>query len=891
MAATTMATAAGAMVLLYYVLARRLSSSSTDPKSSPDNDDEGYNSKSRRKIRPAQAPATWFETMTTLSETLRFTYSETLGKWPLGDLAFGINYLLRRQLLHNMPLMGWNGQELDNYLKCLHIPNLKASIYKARDMISIERRQYALAVRNALVFATAAISHQLWQTQEHYELLRRIAVAELRSCRELYKSKLFDLEYEDILNNCQALDQSTPLVACYAIDDVGNVQVASVYAGENSVQLKGSEIIAELKYYLWLLTIGILFSKKPFPVFLESAGFTEADVLLQKPKAGILKPAFTIICDKKSKCFLLLIRGTHSIKDTLTAATGAVVPFHHSVIHDGGISNLILGYAHCGMVAAARWIAKLSIPSLLEALKENPGYEVKVVGHSLGGGTAALLTYILREQKDLSFISCITFAPGYSGKRNYACRKVNSSIFLEHPDQTDDIVVGHTSFIGQHSPFGSSFEFLFMEEWGDAKTVTILHVEGLDSCLRLFAIEVPAKSPSDNHFNLENSVTFLYIDPRKLYTCDKFLLFPKLIPTPGYPKCSISMPAACMTWELAESGKHFITTIINGSDLVPTFSTASIDDLRTEVTASSWLNDLRDQVEQTRVLNVVFRSATALGSRLPSMANARAKVAGAGAMLRPVSSSTQVVMKRAQNVAQAVVRTRSTLSAWSCMGARRRPVGNAPTDDFSETSLILEKHADSLTSDTGPDHDSNNIDHCSSSGGSGSGSGHDDSDEEELLIPVDHTTSKSEHISEGELLYELEKELQRQENEPHIQAQQEEEEAAAEEIIEEEKVIADSVDAEQPLLSSDNSENYHLYPPGRIMHIVSIMSNNPVDQEQDHDHDHDTLTEEHENVGIYETPRELYGKLRLSRTMINDHYMPMYKKMMEKLLVELEKQI
>lgn len=38
-----------------------------------------------------------------------------------------------------------------------------------------------------------------------------------------------------------------------------------------------------------------------------------------------------------------------------------------------------------------------------------------------------------------------------------------------------------------------------------------------------------------------------------------------------------------MTWDLAESGKHFITTLINGSDLVPTFSTASIDDLRFEV--------------------------------------------------------------------------------------------------------------------------------------------------------------------------------------------------------------------------------------------------------------------------------------------------------------------
>ena len=45
----------------------------------------------------------------------------------------------------------------------------------------------------------------------------------------------------------------------------------------------------------------------------------------------------------------------------------------------------------------------------------------------------------------------------------------------------------------------------------------------------------------------------------------------------------VDLAAACMTWELAESGKNFITTIINGSDLVPTFSTSSVDDLRSEV--------------------------------------------------------------------------------------------------------------------------------------------------------------------------------------------------------------------------------------------------------------------------------------------------------------------
>lgn len=68
-----------------------------------------------------------------------------------------------------------------------------------------------------------------------------------------------------------------------------------------------------------------------------------------------------------------------------------------------------------------------------------------------------------------------------------------------------------------------------------------------------------------------------------------------------------------------------------------------------QVTASAWLNDLRNQIERTRVLSTVYRSASALGSRLPSMASAKAKVAGAGAILRPVSSGTQVCILRSCN--------------------------------------------------------------------------------------------------------------------------------------------------------------------------------------------------------------------------------------------------
>lgn len=67
----------------------------------------------------------------------------------------------------------------------------------------------------------------------------------------------------------------------------GNLSVASVYAGSDCVLLKGPEIVEELHELLRLLTLCMLFSKKPFPVFLDSAGFSSHDVLLQKPKAGV----------------------------------------------------------------------------------------------------------------------------------------------------------------------------------------------------------------------------------------------------------------------------------------------------------------------------------------------------------------------------------------------------------------------------------------------------------------------------------------------------------------------------------------------------------------------------------------------------------------------------
>lgn len=75
----------------------------------------------------------------------------------------------------------------------------------------------------------------------------------------------------------------------YYIHFQGNLDVASTYASKNCIQLKGPEIMTELIHLLRLLNLCMLFSKKSFPVFLESAGYALEDVLLQEPKAGVRK--------------------------------------------------------------------------------------------------------------------------------------------------------------------------------------------------------------------------------------------------------------------------------------------------------------------------------------------------------------------------------------------------------------------------------------------------------------------------------------------------------------------------------------------------------------------------------------------------------------------------
>jgi hypothetical protein len=81
----------------------------------------------------------------------------------------------------------------------------------------------------------------------------------------------------------------------------------------------------------------------------------------------------------------------------------------------------------------------------------------------------------------------------------------------------------------------------------------------------------------------------------------------------------------------------------------------------------------------------------------------------------------------------------------------------------------------------------------------------------------------------------------------------------------------------EPISASDSRQ---LFPPGRIIHMVALA---PPDSNPDEG------TSSNEIIEIYETPRDLYGKIRLAPNMIKEHYMPSYISTMESLLVQLQK--
>ena len=98
---------------------------------------------------------------------------------------------------------------------------------------------------------------------------------------------------------------------------------------------------------------------------------------------GVVLPAYALVRDGER--FVLAIRGSQGLGDALIDACCA------PAAHAGG-------WVHAGVLAATRALLDRIIPALAEARVAHPGLPLVLLGHSLGGGIAAVAAMELRGE-------------------------------------------------------------------------------------------------------------------------------------------------------------------------------------------------------------------------------------------------------------------------------------------------------------------------------------------------------------------------------------------------------------------------------------------------------------------------------------------------------------
>lgn len=131
------------------------------------------------------------------------------------------------------------------------------------------------------------------------------------------------------------------------------------------------------------------------------------DIVLVRLKGeNPLRPGYYIAVDDSTRTVVLVIRGTLTLSDALTDITCTLRDF-------------LGGKAHHGISISAVNIFE-DIQTILEAVLYRTRYDLVICGHSLGGGTAVLLTLYILHLRDAQTttpalskcgVHCYAFAP------------------------------------------------------------------------------------------------------------------------------------------------------------------------------------------------------------------------------------------------------------------------------------------------------------------------------------------------------------------------------------------------------------------------------------------------------------------------------------------------
>eukprot|EP00475_Leptophrys_vorax_P024904 TRINITY_DN3457_c0_g1_i1.p1 TRINITY_DN3457_c0_g1~~TRINITY_DN3457_c0_g1_i1.p1 ORF type:complete len:749 (+),score=223.58 TRINITY_DN3457_c0_g1_i1:52-2247(+) len=136
--------------------------------------------------------------------------------------------------------------------------------------------------------------------------------------------------------------------------------------------------------------------------FLRRTEYSHGDLLYSNLENDFASVAFFVVADHELKEVVICIRGTFSLADVATDLDADVLD-----LTDYGFEG---HYAHRGIARAAlRMKEKIeNCKQFRDFINTNPDYKVRIVGHSLGGGTAAILTMLIKDY--YSDVKCIAYA-------------------------------------------------------------------------------------------------------------------------------------------------------------------------------------------------------------------------------------------------------------------------------------------------------------------------------------------------------------------------------------------------------------------------------------------------------------------------------------------------
>ena len=142
---------------------------------------------------------------------------------------------------------------------------------------------------------------------------------------------------------------------------------------------------------------------------MRESGLDETEVVFAQFKVGFAATPYCIVLDHDWRSIVIGIRGTLSLDDLLADVT--IRPVSLDVLGKRCGFDGTDRFAHSGMLACSEWIYNdiEKIGKLAHVVSLYSSYEVKVTGHSLGAGCAAILALLLRPK--YPFLRVLAFSP------------------------------------------------------------------------------------------------------------------------------------------------------------------------------------------------------------------------------------------------------------------------------------------------------------------------------------------------------------------------------------------------------------------------------------------------------------------------------------------------